>query len=542
MIIFVDAPRKIMIRGLPRYTREEANATNSRALPYVWFLDMWVPQGILFLMRAISSASLFYSGSVYAIPVTIFLCAMEIADYCAFRFIIYATGWSDSHPLGVLPHVCGWRNAATATASEPEIPAEEHKPRPSFHGGELPAKSEGLDKASEFEKAILFLNDAAEGVAQACGRPFVDCDAEEEARMLSVVLANVQGVAKSLSADAMKPIIALFVDYDPVSYDEPGDGSQERELRTRLEAVLRGGTFTQIEAPPNKFRCVKLGKVLSPKLWTSNTSEQGLASTLGQEASSATDFISHAWKDEGGRKVYFLRLYLCLNQLLAALLSVSFVTALEVLPIGMALQSEFSVPPYALSVAVLVLLAVALSWVALSWLEMIPEQLRPWAFSDTTIWLDKCCIDQSDVQGSLNRLADDVLMCDRMIVLASEHYFKRLWCVYELATFLKKHHGNLEEKLTILNLAWSPFSPFKWGDLSEKEMSWISEFKCQEAVCRKPSDRALVLAWIRRLWGSEAIFESFVRAEFPKAFEAGKRKFKWAFYSEVRRVLRIMLD
>merc|ERR1719320_1302544 len=93
---------------------------------------------------------------------------------------------------------------------------------------------------------------------------------------------------------------------------------------------------------------------------------------------------------------------------------------------------------------------------------MIPSKLAPWSFSRQTVWLDKCCIDQSTPDTinagaySFKRFLNN---CDGMVAFVSKTYFSRIWCVYELASFCKILERDRNEKtnkkhLLLFSLEW----------------------------------------------------------------------------------------
>ena len=116
--------------------------------------------------------------------------------------------------------------------------------------------------------------------------------------------------------------------------------------------------------------------------------------------------------------------------------------------------------------------------------------------------------------------------CDNMVAFASPTYFSRLWCVYELATFCNMHKGHLDERLLLLSPTWpSVFNPFKSAQLTEEELKPLTHFTLAEVQCAMPRDRAIVLEQIRREWGSEAAFETFVRTQLPGLLASSKRRY-----------------
>ena len=116
--------------------------------------------------------------------------------------------------------------------------------------------------------------------------------------------------------------------------------------------------------------------------------------------------------------------------------------------------------------------------------------------------------------------------CDNMVAFASPTYFSRLWCVYELATFCRMHKDHLDERLLLLSPTWpSVFNPFKSARLTEEELAPFTGFTLAEVQCAMPRDRAIVLEQIRREWGSEAAFETFVRTQLPELLASSKRRY-----------------
>lgn len=75
----------------------------------------------------------------------------------------------------------------------------------------------------------------------------------------------------------------------------------------------------------------------------------------------------------------------------------------------------------------LILTLVILLWVGWSRRGIITKR-TPWSYSDTTLWLDKCCVDQENVAGFLaTGLSKFLFKCDGMVAFISEGYFSRLW-------------------------------------------------------------------------------------------------------------------
>ncbi|KAF4693322.1 hypothetical protein FOZ60_011302 [Perkinsus olseni] len=71
---------------------------------------------------------------------------------------------------------------------------------------------------------------------------------------------------------------------------------------------------------------------------------------------------------------------------------------------------------------------------------------------NTIVFLDKCCIPQNDPIAKaygISRLADYLRVSNKLLILWSPDYLERLWCVYELAVFLRFHK---KEEVILVNL------------------------------------------------------------------------------------------
>ena len=289
-------------------------------------------------------------------------------------------------------------------------------------------------------------------------------------------------------------------------------------------------------------RVTRLLFALMTQIWTTTPSFFGKVPTgtcydLSFEAQRCTYFVSHSWRDGGRRKVQMLREFLFLQALVGRTLVISLVLAVFLLPFGLALDGFFAALPvwaaYVPSAIPLGLLACVLLSTLLSLLGLVPSAMSPWALSTSTIWIDKTGIDQSSPEKTAAGVAAFpriLASCDKFVGLISPGYFRRLWCVYELATFTHMHGMHQVDapsgKMLLLSLDWpSSFSPFKRTGLTQKEREWITGFRCRDAGCFKPSDRAIVLQAVRDKFGSEDKFDEFVHVQLLKVLERSKREY-----------------
>merc|ERR1711935_986429 len=101
--------------------------------------------------------------------------------------------------------------------------------------------------------------------------------------------------------------------------------------------------------------------------------------------------------------------------------------ALELLPLGFATSEELpGFPVWSLPLVPLVGMVFALLWVVLSLFDVVPREATPWALCCKTLWIDKCCIDQTNddtrqagIQGFRRFLASS----EKMMAFVSPAYF-----------------------------------------------------------------------------------------------------------------------
>ena len=274
-------------------------------------------------------------------------------------------------------------------------------------------------------------------------------------------------------------------------------------------------------------------------------------------------FLSHAWLNPSERKVAMLREFLCLAPLLGQLIVTSFVMSVFLVPLGLAITAYVTAfPPWLPCIIPLAALGVALLWIYASVRGCVPASYVPWALSGQTLWLDRCCVCQKSADtaaAGVRSFREVLLNCNCIVVFASEEYFRRLWCVYELAVFVRtvirdtekvrkdviaQNQKNvlqmpvpsveeaLSRRILILSLSWpGSLSCKKVAGLTEKEEGWLKNFHCREAECFKPSDRATVLAAIRAEWGTkdesgEAVFDAFVQTKLVEIFAKSKQAYQ----------------
>ena len=122
-----------------------------------------------------------------------------------------------------------------------------------------------------------------------------------------------------------------------------------------------------------------------------------------------------------------------------------------------------------------------------------------------TIWLDKACLDQRDIQASLAGLPVFISGCKQLLVLAGKTYASRLWCVIELFVFVQLGR-NVKEDMIVKLLKDTP-------DLQEG----LHTFDAGKSETFDPNDRQRLLAVIEASFGTFGPFNKIIQATAPTA-------------------------
>jgi hypothetical protein len=138
------------------------------------------------------------------------------------------------------------------------------------------------------------------------------------------------------------------------------------------------------------------------------------------------------------------------------------------------------------------------------------EQWRDEFFSKNrrqpTVWLDKCCIDQTNIETDLRCLPIFLGGCNELVVLCGATYFTRLWCIVELFT-----HNHLQgigsTNLTVVPVL-SRGRTRRDLDIVTKA---VSNFDVKQSECSSPKDRGRIMEIILASFSSHASFNQVVR-------------------------------
>lgn len=131
--------------------------------------------------------------------------------------------------------------------------------------------------------------------------------------------------------------------------------------------------------------------------------------------------------------------------------------------------------------------------------EWVGERQAAGHGSDPLLWLDKACIDQSNIQASLAGLPIFLEACQQLLVLVGQSYTTRLWCVMELYVFVRMKGGT--DRMVVMLLS----------DDDEHLMEQLQRFDAGQAQCFLKQDRERLLAVIEASFGTVRPFNKQMR-------------------------------
>jgi len=125
---------------------------------------------------------------------------------------------------------------------------------------------------------------------------------------------------------------------------------------------------------------------------------------------------------------------------------------------------------------------------------------------EPVVWLDKCCIDQNNIDQDLRCLPIFLKACKRLVVLSGPSYLSRLWCILELFTYA--HMDGDIASVDVL-LVTRPAED-GIGD-AEAIAKSFDEFDAKECTCFCPQDKQRILAIIETAYGNMDGFNAVVK-------------------------------
>lgn len=113
-------------------------------------------------------------------------------------------------------------------------------------------------------------------------------------------------------------------------------------------------------------------------------------------------------------------------------------------------------------------------------LERLAQKFQTKHGRAPTFWLDKVCIDQSNIGDGLRVLSVNVMQCRKMLVLCGSSYPYRLWCVWELCTLMS--FISLEQAIERIQLVILQDGP------NNDNLEVLAHFDHADAHCYDPNE------------------------------------------------------
>lgn len=165
-------------------------------------------------------------------------------------------------------------------------------------------------------------------------------------------------------------------------------------------------------------------------------------------------------------------------------------------------------------------------WVAMNWWRSKFERDRR---RGPHIWLDKCCIDQNDIEADLRCLPIFLSGCAELVVFCGPTYLSRLWCVMELFTFV--HIGGNVSEINVIPVLRRGH---ELEDRSAMRQSFLG-FDVVNCECFNSADKEKMLDIIQMAFGDLLNFNEAVRSVLhaidwmrtcPREWIAGEQAFE----------------
>lgn len=164
-------------------------------------------------------------------------------------------------------------------------------------------------------------------------------------------------------------------------------------------------------------------------------------------------------------------------------------------------------------------------WIALQeWCATFREQHG----REPSLWIDKFCINQADIDTDLQCLPVFLCGCRELLVLCGASYFSRLWCILELFTH---HHVDLgKHRLSMVMVLRDGRREEDLRDIA----STTQTFDVELCECSSKPDKRRMIEIIEAACGSSAVFNEFVREIIPAGSQLRQHR-SASFRSEISR-------
>jgi hypothetical protein len=118
------------------------------------------------------------------------------------------------------------------------------------------------------------------------------------------------------------------------------------------------------------------------------------------------------------------------------------------------------------------------------------------------LWLDRACLNQDDISGSLAHLPVHMAGCKSLLVIAGASYTSRIWTLLELFVWVAM--GKEQQKIRVL--------PILGGGASSEEdvLTTFRNVSAMDARCYSPADHNKIITIIESSYGTVRSFDKYV--------------------------------
>jgi len=121
------------------------------------------------------------------------------------------------------------------------------------------------------------------------------------------------------------------------------------------------------------------------------------------------------------------------------------------------------------------------------------------------VWLDRFCIDQSNIEDNLQCLPIWLAGCNTLLVLCGETYLQRLWCILEIYVFMEM--GGSKERVELWPLPSAEDAVVSFGESRVKAARMrmtreFGRFDVHMCTCHLERDRQKLLGIIEEGFGN----------------------------------------
>eukprot|EP00947_MAST-08B_sp_MAST-8B-sp1_P006083 g6083.t1 len=146
-------------------------------------------------------------------------------------------------------------------------------------------------------------------------------------------------------------------------------------------------------------------------------------------------------------------------------------------------------------------------WVALQrWRSAFKQKHN----REPTVWIDKCCIDQQDIDTQLRCLPVFLAGCRCLVAFVGETYISRMWCIMELFVYLQMRASTSTKKELIAVVPREGQGPEGTPQSVDESIAVLTNkfkaFDCDQCQCYGEETRQRLLAIVEAGFGTRNNF------------------------------------